>query len=181
MGVDFYCNDKTFSCSYGNWNIRRMAILKATYNYLIYTISNYKNEDYSEEELKDQIERHLIIINEIFENGLVQNIDKFLHNVYSKRHFSLDTIIKYGAGGIYALLNKSDCEGHYSPGNCLDICILLDLIKEYYDVSSEDTEWIKNSIYNENAWSDGLTDDGYVCLYKLFEEGCKTGKNINIC
>lgn len=181
MGVDFYCNDKTFSCSYGNWNIRRMAILKATYNYLIYTISNLQDENYSEEELEYRIETHLTIINEIFENGLVKNINIFLYNVYNKRHFSLDTIIKYGAGGIYALLNKNDCEGHYSPGNCLDICILLDLIKDFYDISSEDTEWIKNSIYNENAWSDGLIDDGYICLYKLFEEGWKTGKNINIC
>ena len=63
----------------------------------------------SKEELEYRIETHLTIINEIFENGLVQNVDKFLHNVYCKRHFSLDTIIKYGAGGIYALLNKMDC------------------------------------------------------------------------
>jgi hypothetical protein len=34
MGVDFYCGDVTFGCSYGEWKELRRNIIKATFDYI---------------------------------------------------------------------------------------------------------------------------------------------------
>ena len=34
MGVDFYCGDVTFGCSYGGWNQLRKFIIKSTFDYI---------------------------------------------------------------------------------------------------------------------------------------------------
>jgi hypothetical protein len=71
----------------------------------------------------------------------------------------LNALNKFHLGGLFALCNQSDCNGHYTPGNSLDICILLDIIEpnlksyESYDC-----------IYQENQFN-----QFYNYLYKVFE------------
>jgi hypothetical protein len=180
MGVDFYCNNKTFGCSYGGWNERRIYILKITYKYLIDAIKNQKNEIYTQEELEQISKSYLEVINKIFEFGSISSVDKFKLNIHNT-YFALDILIKFDVGGLYALINKNDYEGQYTPGNSLDICKLLDVIKPYFDKDDEDVSYIYNSIYVPNIFGDDEADSGYVCIYELFEESWKTCKKINIC
>ena len=179
MGVDFYCNEKHFGCSYSGWNTIRMFVLKATFNYLYDVISKDRNDELSEEEQEEETVKNLFTIKSIFENGAVSNVDKFIRNC-NNNDYGLYLFTKYNANGIYALINKSDCEGKYSPGNALDICILLDAIKTYYDIESESNKVDYDVIYDQEYYAKNWGSK-YVCVYKLFEESWKSGKHINIC
>ena len=69
--------------------------------------------------------------------------------VYSRILEFVDLLIQFGVGGLYALCNKSDCEGFYSVGNSYDICELLKLVKPFLLKNKEEVDSNENWIYND--------------------------------
>lgn len=181
MGVDFYCNNKTFGFSYSTWNYIRKYVLVATHRY----ISNYLNniitneivpEDEDKEEYLSEYKKHLTRFNIIFNNGNELSVDEFISNVFINKDVWGDIFIEYDINGIYVLCHKSDCEGYYSPGNALDICKLLELIKKINEEYFKE-KGVYDIIYN----NDEISIDNYFCsVYQLFEESWKTNKRITI-
>jgi hypothetical protein len=121
-----------FSCSYNYWNIIRISIIKS---FMIY-LENWINinsttfiegesfEFYRYEDLKQLVTDY---------KNIVYDIDFFI--IFNKYINALNC---FNFGGIYALVNKEDCEAYYSSGNAFDICNLLETIdnsidKEHYD------------------------------------------------
>ena len=121
-----------FSCSYNHWNIIRISIIKS---FMIY-LENWINinsttfiegesfEFYRYEDLKQLVTDY---------KNIVYDIDFFI--IFNKY---INALTCFNFGGIYALVNKEDCEAYYSSGNAFDICNLLETIddsidKEHYD------------------------------------------------
>jgi hypothetical protein len=95
------------------------------------------------------------------------------YNVCNKQRSTINALIYARLGGIYSLINKSDCEGLYSVGNSYDICELFKLIKPHlYGVkeSTTDTDpddWLYNLVENE--------------LEPLFKASVDNQENVIIC
>jgi hypothetical protein len=167
MGIDLTCETKDFSCSYSSWHNIRSELIEATFAYLEDLIA--KNIDIDEE---NSVLTHLKqYINEIREYGASLENNKPPINPFallsSKRDlfdaFSeysgdlcfINILIQFGVGGIYALCNKSDCDGFYTPGNSYDICQLIMIIKAF-------TIKNKDNINDEENWV-------YRCMDRLLE------------
>jgi hypothetical protein len=183
MGVDFYCNETSFGCSYGRWGNIRKTIVWATINYLKDKIKQ-DEENYNENEIGEGTDYYSYVgsikklsndlktkydINPTNRFNTDSTIEYLLTIVKSSGHY-LNALIYFNVCGLFFLCNKNDCEGFYSPGNSLDICKLLDIIKEH--VKKLDEEVYEN-IYNE--------DDKYETVYKLFKSSVTNLQNINIC
>jgi hypothetical protein len=188
MGVDFYCGDCVFHSSYGGWDSVRRQIMKSCFDYIT---DKFANTNVNVEEDDDTGEntsyhRHMNNIKQII--AIVEeasapkstpdicatNIMTFIKainndvNVFvsaCNKLNSIDSLIYFDINGLYALCNKSDCEGYYSPGNSSDICQLLDLIKPFVKVNDE---YVYERIY-----------EGY--LYRLFTESATKRLIVTIC
>lgn len=167
MGIDLYCGDETFGCSYGSWNNVRNSLIQATFEYLEvhFAVTEYEegtNEHGAMIALKQYIQKIL---------NLGKN-DKLIEGfvVYSRIFAFVDLLIQFGVGGLYALCNKSDCEGCYSVGNSYDICELLKLVKPFLLKNKEDLEADENWIYN---YIDNVTN--------VFKESVEKNKIVRIC
>jgi len=121
-----------FSSSYNYWNIIRISIVKS---FMIY-LENWIN-----------INSTTFIQGESFEfdryEDLKQLVTDYKNIVYEIDFFIIfnkyvNALTCFNFTGIYALVNKEDCEAHYSCGNAYDICKLLETIdknidKEHYE------------------------------------------------
>ena len=152
MGIDIYCDDKTFSCSHNYWYKIKTNIVKATIDYIKDKITKDK-EAFTTEDINDEnyigvgsyYEYYMNNINEIINeinevnknNFYYVNMDMQLDNTikvfmsFASEFKNLSALNYFGLGGLFALCNQSDSEGYYTPGNSLDICLLLDKIKFY--------------------------------------------------
>lgn len=175
MGVDFYCNNITFGCSYGGWAEIRKTIILATFKYL-----KEKFED--KEKYGDECEDFCYV-------KLIQNlIEKFeyiynamgcsnnLLSILNSNLIYQDALIHFDLGGLYSLCNKSDCEGYYTPGNSLDICKLLDIIKDSLHNLDSEYDWIYDEKYEKYDGCDLVA----VSVYQLFKYSYENNKKIRI-
>ena len=117
--------------------------------------------------------KNLTRFNNIFNNGNEISVDEFISNAFLEREVWGDIFIEYDIYGIYALCHKSDNEGYYSPGNALDICKLLELIKDINEDYFKQ-EGIYDLLYGED------NDKCYPSINKFFEESWKTNNRITI-
>ena len=121
-----------FSCSYTYWNTIRISIVKS---FMIY-LENCIN-----------INSTTFIQGESFEFGFYEDLKQLVTD-YKNIVYEIDFFIIFNKyvnaltcfnfTGIYALVNKNDCEAYYSCGNAYDICNLLETIdktidKEHYE------------------------------------------------
>ena len=161
MGVDFQCGDKSYSCGYGRWNDIRRAIIYATYLYVCDTMDvDDPTESVYKHDLLTMFDS-CILGNSSHENA-VNTVVKECHGTYN----IIDSLNYFGLVGLYALCYKSDCDGFYSPGNSLDICILLDKLKETFErYTIDDDEY--RSIYNSEYG-----------VYPVFDTSYKTLQNV---
>ncbi len=195
MGVDFYCGDCAFYCSYSGWDSIRRHIMKACFDYITDKFAkdqaNFANANVNVEEDDTgeyaSYHRHMNNIKPII--AIVEEVNKERRRMQPEsapnvitfinacnndvgvfvtacdKFDSIDALIYFNINGLYALCNKSDCEGYYSPGNSSDICQLLDLIKPFIKVNDE---YVYERIYEGD-------------LYKLFTESATKRLIVTIC
>jgi hypothetical protein len=191
MGVDFTCDEKSIGFSYGGWHNVRCTILEATFAYLDKRFAEIlakfaKEEEHDWETTHIQsaaknLQKHIDEIREdanskkqkssegIF--GIMREhnhiLDCFINKIWE--NYFIDLLIEFGVGGIYALCNKSDCEGFYSVGNAYDIHELLNTIKPFLLKDTEDLESSDNWLYDSSNE-----------LIELFQESIEKKKIIMI-
>ena len=172
MGVDFYCENKTFGCSYSSWNNIRNDMVIATFRYLeelLKTmeekIANKPKNEYNmyEDDEDNTIERNIIDLKQLlrFYDNNKRNIENLVGCIHNMNLQEVDALILFNLGGLYALCHKADCEGYYSVGNSYDILEMLNIVKPYVDLT-----------YGEE-WFNDLTN--------LFQESVDLKKKIVIC
>jgi hypothetical protein len=187
MGVDFYCGDFTFGCSYGGWNELRKLVIKSTFDYiqdkfqkdfeLYNSITDEEDDNYiGDGSAYNCYKKAIIKIIETMQTSCEKNVfglDNTINNfiVITKNLTYVDALIYFDIGGLYSLCNKCDCDGFYSVGNSIDICQLFDLIKSFIKINNEGTY---SSIYNTESRYYGQ------CLYELFKESKTQNKKITI-
>ena len=179
MGVDFYCGDKLFNCSYGSWHNIRLDIIKSTFDYIKDKFEKDKElygniEDEDDENWigeGSQYENYMNELNEFMEECLNQKNDVLLDCFVE---FSpINALYYFDLGGLFSFCNQSDCDGFYSPGNSLDICILFDKIKPF----TSKYNLLQDCIYNEEF---NQINHNNNCVYSIFEESYKNRENVII-
>jgi hypothetical protein len=187
MGVDFYCGDVAFGCSYGGWNELRKLVIKSTFDYIQ---DKFKKDFEAYNNIDDEEDEHYIgdgSVYNCYKNDIIKiilsmsdpedknifGLDNQVNNfiVITRNLNYIDALIYFDIGGLYSLCNKSDCDGFYSVGNSIDICKLFDLIEPF--VKLNDENW-HLAIYNREY----RTYDN--CLYDLFKESAIKNKKIRI-
>lgn len=183
MGIDIGCIKKSTGMSYSGWGNIRRQLISITFMFLekmkpgeeeCHYFINLKqickimmNIIYDEKEnLRDNTNDFNVFYQIQRETRLYTN---FMQNM-KQTPFYLDALIFYGVGGLYSLCDKSDCEGCYSPGNSLDICKWLDLIKD-------DVKGYEEALYNCIFVPDHYGD----CIYDVFDESWKNNAPVIIC
>jgi hypothetical protein len=115
-------------CSYDYWLKFKIDVIKATVKYIEELLILKKTI------FNDDLE---YIINLYYiqagDGESIFSVNKFINNMKLEH---VDTLIYFGLGGVYTLLNKTDCDGYYSVGNSLDILQTLKKIK--YDFPNKD-------------------------------------------
>lgn len=188
MGVDFYCGDITFGCSYGSWNDLRGTIIRATFDYiqdkfqreeeLYKNITDKEDKNYIGEGstyncYKNDIKNFINLMGKMISTnvfGTNNAVNNFISLCKSLPY--VNALIYFDIGGLYALCNKNDCEGYYSVGNSIDICQLFDLIEPF--IEKINANW-HSAIYKV----EGRPMDNR--LYDLFKESATKNKKISIC
>jgi hypothetical protein len=122
MGVLFLCIDQEYSCAYGSWNIVRKEMLCATMRYLKSRVDVTDPEKMLYNKMICEILEH--------EVGLTKGVDEFLEIMTENRKL-INHFIALDIYGLYALTNKADDCGYYSPGNSKDILMLFKRVKPF--------------------------------------------------
>lgn len=190
MDITIVCDDIDFRCSYSYWNKIRTNIIKASIDYIsnkfirdkyLYTTTDVDDEKYIGigsyyDYYKGNIENMITVINEGNKmNFYYVNMDMQLDNTIKNfmkqtvEFKNLSSLNYFELGGLFALCNLSDFEGYYTPGNSLDICLLLDKIKFYMKKYEG-----YNSIYNMNIVL-GNT------IYDIFKNSHTKLINVSLC
>jgi len=179
----FMCDDYMFACNVNEWNTIRKTILKLTFEYIIDKfeedmkdyVENSYDESYIDEKsrynyCKTEVMNIITNMEKDYSKalGIDRTIELFISLINKKGN--IDALNYFGIGGISALCNKNDNNGYYSPGNSLDICILLDLIKPLIMLQNN-TDY--NFIYN-------CQEEGLDSVYDVFEYSYKSIKNVRI-
>ena len=173
MGIDLYCNNKSFFTSYPGWNEIRLNIIKATFQYIQkkfvedIDINKHKYEDYDYDEDIVDSSSYRYYLNAIKE--LIDELNEINNTKDSLSEVKIDNTITifthlchnlnlmnafnyFEIGGLIALCRQNDCDGYYTPGNSLDICILFDIIKDtimMHNIFIYDCIYIsKNNLYD---------------------------------
>ena len=187
MGVDFYCGDITFGCSYGYWAEIRIEIIKATMDYIqdkydkdkeLYGHLKEDDENWIGEGseyhccIKDLMELKTIILSQkptasVFGFEIDNTVNLFIKLCHNLR--LMNSLNNFDIGGLFALCNQSDCEGYYTPGNSLDICSLFDRIEPFVK---------KYDCYNCVYTKEGRL---FNTVYEVFEHSYKTLRKVTIC
>ena len=124
MGVLFICDTAEYSCAYGSWNNIRMGLLSASLRYLQHLV---RGVDASDPTAYKAIQ---LILNEKYK---MTDVDRFIEIVDSHGHDMVDGMNYLNIGGLWVIMNKRDDEGYYTPGNALDILILIKQVKSFVD------------------------------------------------
>lgn len=195
MGIDLICDEATFGCSYSGWHTIREFIIKSTFDYitdkfakdkeLYKDIANEDNEHYIGEG-----SQYFIYSNQI--NILITNLNlpnilsnfnintfntfnkfnglftKFINLTYDNLD-NKDALIYFNIDGLYALCNKSDCEGFYSVGNSKNIIRLFDLIEPFVKKDNSVYMGIYEESFSRNK------------LYDVFKKSVENKKKVIIC
>jgi len=204
MGVDFYCGDTTFGCSYVSWIEYRKSIIKSTFKYLNSKFSKdielygnlLSNNDDNFIGEGSRYNNYMNVIKQFLEkidhsgNGIIMTkfgpiedsiLSQFIR--LTKDNINVvDALIYFGVGGLFSLCNKTYCEGFYSPGNSYDICKLFDTIKHI--IKEEQEKEKEKDIHNDTYLvynSIYNEDDMSNCLYTVFKTSYETGINVIIC
>ena len=117
MGVMFLCDTVEYTCAYSSWNKIRMGLLHASMDFLqgLILVPGHNDDAILAKNMQ-------LLLNE---REKMTDVDQFNRIVHEYNHNMIDLLIRMELGGLYALMHKQDDTGYYSPGNALDILILL--------------------------------------------------------
>ena len=127
-----------FSSSYNYWSTIRISIIKSFIIYLENWINlnstTFVQGESFEFNFYEDLKQLVVGYNNINYCNNDKNYDTYLL-LFEK---NINALTCFNFTGIYALVNKEDCEAYYSCGNAYDICNLLETIddnidKEYYE------------------------------------------------
>lgn len=170
---------------YSIWLEMRENIIESTFQYLLHTFEKDKEKYGNITETTDpnyigktssyyndmmdlkyiiQVVREDVNKTENTENIILHSFVKMC-NIMN----SVNALLRFEVGGLYTLCTKSDHGGYYSPGNSLDICLLLDKIKPFA---------IKHNSYKEQKGY--TTIYGIDSIYSVFNFSHATLQNIYI-
>jgi hypothetical protein len=177
MGINVYCGLKSFNCRYNAWNSIRINIIKSTFDYIKDKFNKdkelYENiEDEEDENWIGEDSNYKVYMDELIDfidECIKHKNDNFLE--YFVEYCPLNPLYFFDISGLFYLCNQSDCDGFYSPGNSLDICILFDKIKTFtnkYD--------IYNCIYDDKFNEEYFNNS----IYTIFDESYKNRQNVCI-
>ena len=156
MGSDFICGDVTVSYDYKKWNEARFVISAACFKYFTELIARSSIDATKRDDITLQYHYEIIDMLESYKDKKPKSIIDYIAAFENYELFN--TFIYFRMIGLYRLLAKSDCEGFYSPGDCLDIYIMLTNIQPY------------------------VTDDiKFPTLLKLFKNSFDIQENVLIC
>ncbi len=183
MGIGLYCNDKSFLKSYSSWNEIRVNIIKITFKYIqkkfVEDIDKRNLEECDEDIVNsstywyymnaikeliiemDEMDKVKEVLPELKVDNTINILMHLCHNLNLVNAFNYFEI-----GGLIALCNQNDCDGYYTPGNSIDICILFDNIK--------DSVMMYNIFIYEFIY---ITNNN---LYDLFQESYTTATKVII-
>jgi hypothetical protein len=165
MGIDLYCVEKDFSCSYGNWHKLRNSVIKAAFIYISIEINLDKITDHNETIYANNLKN---IVNEIEQKSKDEN---YLGHFVKMCHLipNIDCLIYFGLEGLAAFCNKGDSEGFYSVADSYSICELFKTIKPFLIKNMEVIESDDNHIYHRIEQ-----------LEKVFQESLEKRTNVTI-
>ena len=147
MSIHLICGDFYFTSSISFWNKIRETISIATFDYIV----KYRNDLYNEREdqninpcqsLVKKIQLlsdlnnciHDIRFSLFQTNPMMSGSEDSIHISLLKMYtYYLDILTVLGVAGIFAMTNKSDSEGYYSPGNSADIVNTMKITMPYIE------------------------------------------------
>jgi hypothetical protein len=176
MGLDLYCLDKSWGSSYSGVHIVREWLIKATIKYMEGlqpnvlpnvepTLVLYKNTCHFERHILDQENNQEYFISykqnvlEFLNQLIVKPKDNHTTPVWSQLKINytpwnvnppLFDLSYFGLKGLQVFVNRSDCDGYFTVGECYDILGLLcriqrNLIDQIIQ-DENDQQWILDLI-----------------------------------
>ena len=133
MGVDLLCDGCSYYSAYHNWDKMRMELLRATVKYLETSDINLRRLNNHTE----QVPYYDIVDGFLAHKDDLTDIGVFMQMSEKVNDFD-NTLIYFDVYGLHALLNKSYCNGVYSPGNAMDICKLIELVGPHVAETSQE-------------------------------------------
>jgi hypothetical protein len=168
---EFICGDKRFHCSHKSWNELRNNIILATIEYLEDTLNTTEEIPDHEVYNHDYYALHALhLLEQFYKETKDTPVDRIvlLSKLVRTNMFFINALTYFGIIGLYELCYKTDGEGHYSPGNALNISLLLDKIEPYLQKKEE----IYYFIY--------LIKDFNCSIYDVVQESYQSMQNIKI-
>jgi len=182
MGISIKCNDTGFCSSYSTWDEIRRAVIKASFEYILdqfnkdkKLLKNVTEDDenwngkgsYYDSYKTNLCKAHNKLLgNRTTHNDLLNSFNSVFNSIEY-----MNSLNYFKMGGLLALCKQSDCEGIYTPGNSLDICILFDRIEPFLKTKDE---FIYNAIYNDEQ------NDFCNSIYSIFNKSYNVLQNVII-
>jgi hypothetical protein len=133
MGVLFICDTAEYSCAYGSWNNIRMGLLSASLQYVRHLERGIDASDTIIDSEKSDPTAYKAIQLILKEKDQMTDVDKFIKIVDKHGHNMVDGMNYLNIGGLWAIMNKRDDEGNYTPGNALDILVLIKHVESFVE------------------------------------------------
>jgi hypothetical protein len=167
MGIDLYCHEKNFACSYSYWHNLRNAVIKAAFTYISIEFNTDKINKDNNELIYSNILKNIVseIERQTKDENYLSHFVKMCYNIPN-----INCLIYFGLEGLAAFCDKGDCEGFYSVADAYSICELFKTIKPYLIKNMEVIESDDNHIYHSIEE-----------LEKVFQESFEKRTNVVIC
>ena len=142
--IDFYT-------SYKYWSAIRISIVKSFMIYLenwihINSTTFIEGESF-EFNFYEDLKQLVVDYKNIYDIDIDIDIDISV-NLFEK---SINALTCFNFTGIYALVNKEDCESYYSCGNAYDICNLLETIDDNIDKDHYESIMKAKNVFKHSA------------------------------
>lgn len=163
MGLDIHCGDQTLRCGYHYVQTFREKMIYSSIQYLksqhFNSVSKYNeqwkdywydsplNENRGEVEYEQQIEEdkekliQALKLSICGSSSYISNID---YRMWIQNKISSDRLSFFGLIGLKWIVDHSDVDGFYTPGQCLDILNLFARVEPNVELTNEmDKIWFK--------------------------------------
>lgn len=124
MGLELISCGKIVRISYSGWNIVRCAIVRAAIACAEEMLTKFDPED---KQNNEPMEAWLAKVSAVVDN------DKLVGAVLASATSigTRDMLNLHGLAGVVALCERYDCQGAYSPGQAMDVHLLLQLVTSH--------------------------------------------------